>query len=241
MADERIEQHVQIILRGSGLPVDRRAEVACELREHLEQLAARRRGDGSAEDAVEEAMAEFGDVRRIRALLRGEQRRADRRAALAAAWRIRWLLVGVSACVAMVISLAAGAGGAGIGLLMFATFLPGVIAMAFAAELLAIDVRRARPVDEFRFGARLARWFVRVAAGMAAVLAWCALLSGGALWLLRAGPQVEFFPWYFLYLEGGVLTWALVGTAVKATLFAVAVAMCITLYERARCGGTRAA
>ena len=91
--DLKIDQRIEAILTGSGLPMDRRAEVAEELRAHLEQGVARRRKAGLPEDqAIEDALAGFGSPEVIRRQLRRQQRMLDRRDTLVDIRRSRWTI-----------------------------------------------------------------------------------------------------------------------------------------------------
>jgi len=76
--DEMIKRQISAILEGSRLPMDRREEVADELRGHIEQLVAAKHEEGlSEEQAVEAALAGFGSPAVIRKQLVRQQRVMD--------------------------------------------------------------------------------------------------------------------------------------------------------------------
>ena len=69
--DPRLEERIADVLAGSGLPMDRRSEVAEELRGHLEQSIASKCEAGLSDDqAVEAVLTEFGSPAVIRKQLR---------------------------------------------------------------------------------------------------------------------------------------------------------------------------
>ena len=81
--DSRIEAWIAGVLVGSGLPLNRRSEIAEELRGHLEQsLTCKCEAGQPDEQAVEAALAEFGSPAVIRKQLRRQQRALDHRHAL---------------------------------------------------------------------------------------------------------------------------------------------------------------
>ena len=92
--NQTIEHHIAAILKGSGLPMDRREEIAEELRGHFEQLVAAKLDHGHTEEqAIQSALADFGSPALIRRQLRRHQRIVDRRYALAEVRRLIWLPV----------------------------------------------------------------------------------------------------------------------------------------------------
>ena len=81
--DSRIETRIAGVLVGSGLPLNRRSEIAEELRGHLEQsITCKCEAGQSDEQAVEAVLAEFGSPAVIRKQLRRQQRELDHRHAL---------------------------------------------------------------------------------------------------------------------------------------------------------------
>lgn len=79
----KIEHLIVDVLTGTGLPVERRSEIAEELRGHLEQSVAIKCEAGlTVEQAVEVVLAEFGSPAVLRRQLRRQQRAADHRYAL---------------------------------------------------------------------------------------------------------------------------------------------------------------
>lgn len=81
--DPRIHRRVEEILIGSGLPADRRADIAEELRAHLEQLVEAKLSSGLTEDAaIQAALSQFGKPAALRSQLRQQHRLREHREAI---------------------------------------------------------------------------------------------------------------------------------------------------------------
>ena len=104
--DPRIENRIADVLVGSGLPVDRRSEIAEELRGHLEQLVESKCGSGIADQAaVEAALNDFGPPEVVQRQLRRQHSIHERHEALAGVRRFLPALITVSMLLAGYIAI----------------------------------------------------------------------------------------------------------------------------------------
>jgi len=185
-------------LTGSGLSVERRAEVAEELHGHLEQSTAAKCEAGlSRDEAVRAALGDFGETRVIREHLRRQQRASDREAALR---EVRTHLLGLLCLPAgigiLVFVVSLMNSGISLPLLLAATVtLFGFTGLAmclvgYGWGLLKRQVRRRLPPREYDIVATFARWFLL---GDALLLSSLLVLSVGmlgALWFFMADVAV---------------------------------------------------
>jgi len=183
----RIDGHIAAMLRGSGLPMERRAETAEEFREHLRASVDRHRRAGlPAEQAVAAALAAFGRPETIRRHLRRQQRASDRRYAAGERRRYRGLYLAIAAmcgllpivrCPEVVPPLWRCLGG--LASFLFVSALAGVA--GYLAALQECRISRRRPREEYSFGASLLRWTGLAGGSLFALVAILLLVIGAVL------------------------------------------------------------
>jgi hypothetical protein len=243
--DLQIDQRIAAILTGSGLPMDRRAEVAEELRVHLQQSVARGRQAGLTEDqAIEEALADFGSPEVIRRQLRRQQRMLDRRDTLTDIRRSQWtvrLPVAAIAFYAAVIAVLHPLPFSPLerfmwGSLLFVGFALLVFVPTYWAALFARGIERRRPRAEYRALASLGRGLAMGGVLLAYALIWA------PLWVMPFMPVLLDAPEFAHLLPGAFLNiwWVAVvesaGYVLGLLVFGVlASGLGVALYERTRC------
>jgi len=241
--DPRIEAWIAGVLGGSGLPLDRRSEIAEELRGHLEQSVASRCEAGlSDEQALEAVLARFGSPAVIRKELRRHQRRLDHRLALSPPAKSvgPWGIV-VCALFAAAVAFLSPPPDTSVpfarwlnGVLVFAWLSLGGMLSAYPMVRLEIRLKRRQPRDEYCFAGSLLLW-----AGV--ILVGCPVLGSVWLWpglipadLFYSDPR--FHPMYPQWHEvpASILDSAGQSLAVL-TLVAMVGGLGLALYERSRC------
>lgn len=242
-----VEERVAGALAGSGLPMERRVEVAEELRVHIQQLIDAKLDAGlSKTQAVEAALADFGPPQVIRKHLRRQQGRADRRHALAEVRRHVWWVLALSAFFVAMIAITGQRPAEfvpplviGLRLVgLFALLLVMMILPMYATSFLGCQVTRRRPRGEFHFVRSFLRWTGIVALGLAGFVALLVVMVCTAVpfawnWL-RPEPMGS-FSW--LLWNHFVVGW-LESAGRNFGIFASGVigfAAVIALYERLRC------
>ena len=234
--NSHIESWIAAMLTGSGLPVERRAEVADELRGHLEQRITAYRDTGLPEEqAVERALTDFGSPRVIRGQLRRQQRALDRRDALLELRRCIWLLVavcGLLAAAAAIFSpgpvprltrLPAGA-------CLFTGLLPIASVPAYLASLLECKVKHRLPREEHQFIRSWLRWMAVVALFLAGTLSLGPFLIGIGGYIGQ-DSLFQLIP----YQIGVAALESPIRSFVVPFFMVLGCALLITLYERSRC------
>jgi hypothetical protein len=237
----RIDRLIEELLTGSGLPVDRRSEIAEELRGHLDQSIARACASGqSQEQAVESVLAEFGSPAVIRGQLQRQQRMADRRRALTELRRqIRLPLamcglfaIFSNALISRTDSITMRCLG---GAAMFAILFTLMATFSYAAILFGYQARRLRPHQEYHFLRSCLRWMALVALGFAALVPMIFLeLAACAAFLTKSpfadgAPQVLCWNFAIAWCEAPTRNFGL--TALGILTFGLSIAF----YERSRC------
>jgi hypothetical protein len=243
--DAKIDQRIAAILVGSGLSLERRAEVAEELRGHLEQLVASQRQAGLPDaQAVEAALTRFGSPQVIRKQLRRQQRMLDRREALAAIRRPTWgigLLAVVTGLYAAAIAVLHPQPSSPLmrclwGVVLFAWFLVILIVPVYWAALFACRIERRQPREEYHVRKSLLRGMGMGVVFLAYALAWA------PLWVMPVTPLLFEAPEFAHYLPGAF--WHAWWVAVLESagwvfgLLAVGVSgfgLGVVLHERSRC------
>ncbi len=239
--DSRIEERIAEVLRGSGLPMERRAEVAEEMRDHLEQAIASKREAGRSDpEAVELALADFGLPQAIRKQLRRQQRMLDRRHAWDKLRRqFRWIVVGCAVLGAALAILSPER------VSFLNRCLGGVCVSAWWVCVWCLSVRfgtplecqleRRRPRDEYDFLESMLRWTMVGALSLSGIIAVALVLIAACTPLLHRSPLsaqfVQLF-WYnfgIAWFESAARNFGLAGLVVLG--FALGAA----LYERSRC------
>lgn len=243
--DSQLERQIAAVLRNSGLPMDRRAEIAEELRGHLENRIVHHRDAGlSGAQAVEAALADFGPAGVIRRQLRHQQWMLDRRRALVEIQRPTWacgLLVGLNALYVAAIAVLHPLPLSPLvrclwGLVLLAGFLLLWLVPMYWTALLCCRMQRRRPREEYR----VVRSFLRGMTWGGVLLTYA--LVWAPFWVVPVTPLVfdaldftHFLPsafwnaWWLAVLESG---WrVLVPLAVGMVGFGLSV----VLYERSRC------
>jgi len=241
--DARIENRIADILAGSGLPVDRRSEIAEELRGHLEQSIASKCEAGlSEEQAVQAVLAEFGSPAVIRKQLRRQQRELDHRHALSPPGKSigPWGLV-VCALFAAAVAFLSPPPDTSVplarwlnGVLVFACLSLAGMLYAYVWLRLEIRLKRDQPRDRYCFARSLLLSAGVIFIGYPAI---------GSLWgwsstipahLFYSDPR--FHPLYLLWHEvsAGFAESAGRFLAVLA-LVAIVGGLALALYERSRC------
>lgn len=162
----KIERRIQDILRDSGLPAERRAEVAEEFRGHLEQLVEAKRRANANDAAIEAALAAFGDTEAIRRRLRRRQCAEDHRQVLATMRQQLPLFVVIAAVFPLYIALFASVRngevlrGALFALLVHAVVLVGGSVVLYPVLLARIRLGHRIPVAECHPLVTAGSWFV---------------------------------------------------------------------------------
>ena len=247
--DSNIESWIAAMLTGSGLPVERRAEVVDELRGHIQQRITAYRDAGMLEEqAIEGALADFGSPRVIRCQLRRQQRALDRRHALSELRRhTRWLLT-----VCGLFATAAGIFAPGppltrclAGACLFAVLLTTGSVASYLASLVECKVKHRLPRPEHHFVGRCLRWMAVAALFLAGTLLFGPVMVGIAGYLgqnslfqsilYRAPEVVEGAPWLIWYNIGVAALESPIRSFVVPFFMVLGAALLITLYERSRC------
>lgn len=246
MRDEaRIKERISAILAGSGLPMDRRAEVAEEWRNHLGlSIAAKRERGLTKEAAVAAALDEFGSPRVIRRQLRRQQRMLDRRQASAKVRRMIWYLliyavVFTSLLVVFAPEVVPLVDRCLIGFELFIIVFMLMVWATYASEIFNARIERQRPRAEYSFFRSWLRWMavtlfgaltgIPFVLGIFAVLApllaakWRTEVSGG-LMALQLWHNVA-----AAWMELGVRNFSLCAFGVIVSGLAIA------HHERSRC------
>ena len=246
-----IDRRIAAILTGSGLPLERRAEVADELRNHLEQLISAKHSAGlTGEHAVDAALTDFGSPNVIRNQLKKQQRRLDRRLALSEVRRCIWWLISGCGLFGMVCAITApGSVAAGPRCLVGACLFVGMLLIAsfpmYLAELLSLQVKRRRPSAEYSFPRSITRNAAVVLFFLSCTLAIGPFVIGfggyvGQNSLFRSilplAPEVvEGAPWLF-WRNLGIVAWeSPIRCFLTPVLLVIVSALVIALYERSRC------
>jgi len=241
--DPRIENRIADVLVGSGLPMDRRSEVAEELRGHLEQSIASKCEAGLSDDqAVEAVLAEFGSPAVIRKQLRRQQRRLDHRHALSPPGKsIGPGGIVVCALFAAAVAFLSPPPDTSVPLarwlnavLVFAWLsLAGKIYL-YALLRLQVRLKRHRPRDEYGFARSFPLWAGAIFVGYLA-LVWAMLWpSTIPAHLFYSDPR--FHPLYLLWYEVSAGFPESAGTFLAAlTPVAIVGGLGLALYERSRC------
>jgi hypothetical protein len=240
--DPRIEGRIADVLVGSGLPVERRSEVAEELRGHLEQSIASKCEAGlSEEQAVQAVLAEFGSPAVIRKQLRRQQRESDRRHALSPPGdRIgSWALLVVCALFAAAVAFLSPAPDTPVarwlnGFLVFAWLSLGGMLSVSAFLRLQIRLNRHQPRDEYCFARSFLLWAGVIFVGYPAI---------GSVWLWASTIPAHLFysdprfhPLYVLWHEVSKGFVESAGQVLAALGLVAAVGgLALALYERSRC------
>ena len=249
--DSIIDSRIAAILNGSGLPLERRVEVADELRNHLEQLISAKHSVGLAgEHAVDAALADFGSPHVIRSQLKNQQRILDRRQALLEYRRCIWWPVSGSVLFAITCAITAPASvGAGprclVGACLFAGMLLIMSVPMYLAELLSIQVMRRRPSAEYSFPKSIVRNSLIVLFFLVCTLAIGPLVIGFGGYIgqhslfhsiLPLAPEVvEGAPWLF-WRNLGIVAWeSPIRCFLTPVLLVIISALVIAIYERSRC------
>ena len=155
--DPRIERHIVTILAGSGLSMDRRAEVAEELRCHFSQSIAGKRESGlSEQEALASAIDAFGSPGVIRRQLRRQQRMLDRRQASDKVRRLIWFLLVWAVAFATLLVVCAPEANSLFdrcltGVELFAILFMLMVWAAYVSEIFNVQVERRRPRVEYVF------------------------------------------------------------------------------------------
>lgn len=194
--DPRIENRIADVLAGSGLPVDRRSEIAEELRGHLEQLVESKRGSGLVDQAaVEAALNDFGPPEVVRRQLRRQHGIHERHQALAGVRRFLPALIAVSMFLAAYIAIATSSALLAWRIVatavIFASVLLAMCPIVHAVCLATLRAKQQLPRQEFRFVANASYWFVRVIVclGVSEII-----LGAGAIFMLaslkKGMPQI---------------------------------------------------
>jgi hypothetical protein len=249
--DSIIERWIGSCLAGSGLPVERRAEVADELRSHLEQLVAAKRDAGLPErQAGEAALADFGPPDVLRRQLRQHQRMLDRRHALSELRRHTWWLIAVCALLGTAAAVFAPGPAPPLarclaGAFLLAGLLPTAFVATYFSSLVECKVKHRLPRDEHQFLGRFLRWAGVAALFLAGTLGFGPILVGlsgyiGQDGLLpsilhRAPEIIEGAPWLIWYNIGVAALESPVRSFVVPSLMVLGAALFTTLYERSRC------
>jgi hypothetical protein len=241
--DPRIEAWIAGVLGGSRLPLERRSEIAEELRGHLEQSIASKCEAGlSDEQAVEAVLAEFGSPAVIRKQLRRHQRALDHRYALSPPGKSigPWGIVVCTLFAAAVAFLSPPPDTS----VPFARWLNGVLVFAWLSLggmlslymwlRLEIRLKRRQPRDEFRFVRSFLFWVGIIFVGYPAV---------GSVWLWPGLIPADLFysdpRFHPLYLVWHTVSANFLESAGQflavLTLVAIVGGLGLALCERSRC------
>lgn len=232
--DPRINRLIEEILAGSGLSIDRRREIAEELRGHLEQSVARRCAGGqSDEQSIQAVLAEFGSPAVIRRQLQRQQRIAEHRRALADFRRQIWLPLTFCGLFA-ILSLRLGASGSFLmnclaGIAVFAGLFVFMAAFMYTATRLSYWVQRRRPRHEYHFLRSCLHWMAVVALGFAALVPMLFLELTACSVFLDSSPRLLCSNFTVAWFEAPARNFGL--TALGILAFGLPIA----LYERSRC------
>jgi len=244
-----IERWIAAMLTGSGLPVERRAEVADELRGHLQQCITAYRNAGlSDEQAIEGALADFGSPRVIRGQLRRQQRALDRHHAFSELRRhTRWLLTvcGLFATAAAIFAPGPPLTRCLAGVCLLAVLLTTGSVASYFASLAECKVKHRLPRPEHHFVRSCLQWMAVAALFLAGTLLFGPVMVGIAGYLgqdslfqsilYRAPEIVKGAPWLIWYNIGVAALEAPIRSFVVPFFMVLGAALLITLYERSRC------
>ncbi len=247
----KIEHSIATILTNCGLPMDRRTEVADELRDHLSQLVDAKCAEGMDEDqAIQTALAEFGSLAAIRRQLRKQQSVLDRRHVMADLRRYVWPLVAGCGIIALLVAIFAPApASVSLRCLFGAIISVGVcgimITYGVSAELLVYRLQRPRPRSEFHFqksfcfwGAVVFGFFIFMASMSPLAIIVCGFFGQYAFLHSSpyVAPQLQAEAHWFLLR---CLPTAMMDNPLRSFLLplltVLAGATAIALYERSRC------
>lgn len=240
MAQSIIEERVRAVLFRSGLPVERRAEVAEEMCSHLQEGVSRHGEAGlSPSRSIEMALAEFGDPRRIRRQLRRQQLWLDQGAALGELSRglgsalVPGALMGAAVGLTMT-SVPMGTRLA-VSVSVFVCLSVGLVLPGmFLFALLRTRLQRSSPRDEYALSRSLFGWAIVLCASLASVAGVSAALYGAGSALGDSTPFVELFR--NLMRITSAQWWQ--ASAILASVAAAVVlpgSAGLALYERTRC------
>jgi len=240
--DARIENWIADVLVGSGLPVDRRSEIAEELRGHLEQgIASKCEAGLSDEQAIEAVLAEFGSPIVIRKQLRRQQRKLDHRYALSPPGKKSigpWGLVvcGLFAAAVAFLSPAPDTPVARwlIGIVVFVSIsLAGMLSL-YVFLRIQIRLKRYQPRDEYCFARSFLFYAGVIFVGYPAIpLVWLCP-SAIPAHLFYSDPR--FHPLYLIWHEVSTGFVESPGQFLaKLMLVAIVSGLGLALYERSRC------
>jgi hypothetical protein len=239
----RIEAWIASVLGGSGLPLDRRSEIAEELRGHLEQSVASKREAGlSDEQTLEAVLAQFGSPAVIRKQLRRQQRRLDHRHALSPPGKSigPWGIV-VCTLFAAAVAFLSPPPDTSVpfarwlnGVLVFAWLSLGGMLSVYPMVRLEIRLKRHQPRDEYCFARSFLLWAGAIFVGypvIGSVWLWPGLIPAD---LFYSDPR--FHPMYPLWHEVRASILESAGQLLAVlTLVAIVGGLGLALYERSRC------
>jgi hypothetical protein len=240
----RIEEWITVALAGSGLPPDRRAEIAEELRGHLEQSIDRKCEAGlSREQAIEAALAEFGPARTIRHRLRRLQWRQNLRHGLTEVRRHILLNAALSAAFSVLMAATSlvykpetattlmrclGT------LCVFTTMFALMTASGYIAAVCESPLRARRLRDEYRFWRSLTRWTTLVALGFVAMVPVLMVTLANIALFEGKSPLDRDYLWLW-YRSLAQAWWESAGPEIGLLLGSVGFGLALALYERSRC------
>lgn len=256
--DPRIELRIAAILTGTGLPMERRREVAEELRGHLQQNIASKCASGLQDnDAIASALAEFGSPQVLRKQLRAQQRMLDRRQAFAKLRRQIWMPIiyaGLFVFWTGFFSIVPGMRTqpshhiAPILLILhrvivFVGLFFLVAGFMYVGNLFEYQIKRLRPRHEYHFLKSCLRWMAAVGLVLVATLTLVMFLMGFwtplvCTWVNQGMLNNCFanhFAWTFshsfmaAWLESAVRNFGLCGLGV------LGFGLGLSLYEHSRC------
>jgi len=239
--DPRIEAWIAGVLGGSRLPLERRREIAEELRGHLEQSIASKCEAGlSDEQAVKAVLAEFGSSAVIRKQLRRQQRALDHRYALSPPGKSvgPWGLVvcGLFAAAVAFLSPAPDTPGARWlnGLFVFACISLAAMLNVYAVLRLGIRLKRHQPRDEYCFARSFLLWAGVILLGYPASVSVWLWPSTIPAHLFYSDPR--FHPLYLIWYTISANLLESTGQFLTVlTLIAAVGGFGLALYERSRC------
>jgi hypothetical protein len=244
-SDPRVEKCIADALAGSGLPVDRRSQIAEELAYHLDQSVASKCEAGlNDEQAVEAALPEFGSPEVIRKQLRRRQRMADRRQAIAEVRRQLWRPI---ACAAFFLTLilvvravfARETNSLGLwclgGASVFVSFLALTAGSTYAGAIVECRIRRQRRRSEYHFLRSCLQWMALAALGLASLVFLALLELVACAPLLGKIPFTDHFP-QLLWLNFGVVWLESAGRNFRLRALGIlGCGLMLALYERSQC------
>ena len=235
-----IEERVRAVLFRSALPVERRAEVAEEMRSHLQDGVSRHRDAGlSPSKSTETALAEFGDPRRIRRQLRRQQRQLDQNAALheLSSGFGTALLPGAVIAASLGLTMTGMPIGTrcAVSVSMFVCLTVGLTLPAlFLFALFRTRLQRSRPRDEYVLSRSLFLWAIVLSASLAALAGVSAVLYAAASALCDSTPFAELFRNLVRFTSPQWWQASALQAASTAPVVLLA-ATGLALYERTRC------